>query len=92
MNERIFFDLGERFCVQRAENGQGFCKTSYAFDVKHGVWKPEDITEYPNFEELLLALFKEQFAKTDRSPVAVFDAVNAVMAQMKEEVIRVRDL
>lgn len=92
MNEKVFFDLGERFSIQRAEHGSGFCKTLYRLDVKKGIWKPAEVLEYPNFASLLLAIFEEQIVKTDNSPIAVFNAVNAVMGQMKEEVIRVRDL
>lgn len=93
MNERIFFDLYcDRFTVQRDNSGNGFIKTIYRLDVADGVWKPSDVTKYQHFDDLLLGIFKEQFKRTDRSPVAVFDAANLVISQMKEEVIRVRDL
>ncbi|OBX06657.1 hypothetical protein QV08_09625 [Gallibacterium salpingitidis] len=93
MSECIFFNLDGDCCgVSRDISGNGFNKTIYKLDKQQGEWKPSDVTKYQHFDDLLLGIFKEQFKRTDRSPVAVFDAANLVISQMKEEVIRVRDL
>ncbi|MBF4102083.1 hypothetical protein INT80_00080 [Gallibacterium anatis] len=45
-----------------------------------------------HFDDFLLDALREQFSKTDRSPLEIFDVADVMMKQMTESVIKVRDL
>lgn len=93
MSEKVFFDVyGDRFYVQRAERGNGYQRVNYRFDVKLGRWVPHDVVDYAHFDDFLLDALREQFSKTDCSPLEIFDVADVMMKQMTESVIRVRDL